>query len=247
MTRNAWIIFVVICAALIGGLIWTSQSSKTDVDDVNMNVVQPASETNGNIADHTVGNPDAKVVVVEYADYNCPGCKVADPAIKTAVENYKDDVLLIIRNFPLAQLHPNARAAAAAAEAAGLQDKFFEMHEKLYLNSTDWQSLSIEKRTQYFDRYASEIGLDIDKFSSDMNSDRVEAKISLDIALGQKAAVSGTPSIHINGVLINKHVKDGKLVPESDKGSQPIWASADTFEEFGLLPALKEAGITVKQ
>ena len=247
MTRNTWIIFAVICAVLAGGLIWTSRGDKTDVDETKVNDVQSATESNGGIADHTYGNPDAKVVIIEYADYNCPGCKVADPAIKAAVDTYKNDVLLVMRNFPLPTLHPNARAAAAAAEAAGLQDKYLEMHNRLYETSTSWQSLSIQKRSQAFDQYATEIGLDIKKFRTDMESDSIKSKINYDVALGKKAGVTGTPGIFVNGKSANTYLKDGKIVPESTKEAQPAWASTATFIEFELLPALKKAGVTVTE
>src|SRR5699024_4048070 len=91
-----------------------------------------ASDKNGHIADHVRGNPDAKVVLVEYGDYQCPGCAGIAPALNTIADRYSEDLAFVFRNFPLSSIHPNAKVAAATAEAAGLQGKFWEMHDKLY-------------------------------------------------------------------------------------------------------------------
>jgi len=105
------------------------------------------SNTQGSIditiseADHTKGNPDAAVKLVEYGDYQCPACAGVNPAVNQVIENMGEDIMLVYRHFPLVNIHPNALAAAYAAEAAAIQGKFWEMHDKLYENQQEWSSL----------------------------------------------------------------------------------------------------------
>lgn len=91
--------------------------------------------------DHMLGNPDATVVLVEYGDYQCPACGAVHPVVNQLMENLGEDVTLVFRHFPLVNLHANALPAAQAAEAAGMQGKFWEMHDKLYEHQSDWSSL----------------------------------------------------------------------------------------------------------
>lgn len=247
MSRNAWIVFVVLCVGLLGGLVWLSQNNRTDVSDVNASVFQPASEENGNIADHTLGNPEAKVTIVEYADFQCPGCASAAPVMKELANKYDQEVFFILRNYPLSAGHANARAAAAAAEAAGLQDKYWQMHDILFANQNEWKDLSPAGRTDTFTRYAREIDLDLAKFTEDIESSRVSEKINYDLALGRKVNVQGTPAIYVNDDLADSYTKDGAIVSQTTEGSQPIWSDSEAFEKLVLLPALKEAGVDVEE
>ena len=114
--------FVAVCVVLLGGLVWVSQGAKIDVSNVNTFSVLAGEERNGNIADHVHGKSDSKVIIYEYGDYQCPGCKAAFPTLKTVYEKYQDKVGFVFRNFPLSSIHANARSAASAAEAAGLQN-----------------------------------------------------------------------------------------------------------------------------
>src|SRR5690606_20420980 len=123
------------------------------------NTIQAAEERNGQIGDNVLGNPDAKVVIFEYGDYQCPGCASAAPILDEVTQKYSDNVALVYRHFPLSTIHPNARAAAAAAEAAGLQDKYWQMHNKLYASQNEWGNLSGAQRTDMFEVYARELGL----------------------------------------------------------------------------------------
>jgi protein-disulfide isomerase len=243
MTKKTWIIFVVICAAILGGLIWMSKNNQVNVADVDINAIQSASEQNGNIADHVSGNKDAKVTIIEYGDFQCPGCKSAAPVMKTIKEKYKNDVAFVFRNFPL-PIHGNARAAAAAAEAAGLQGKYWEMHDKLYESQNEWAELSGSTRLDTFAAYAGFLGLDRDKFLADIEKDEIATKINFDKALGTKAGVTGTPSIFVNGEHADQSVKDGKLV-DGNNTDPLVWSSVELFEQYVLIPALKEAGVAV--
>lgn len=215
MSKKTWMIFIVICVAVLGGLIFISRKDKINVDAIEMTKATAASNANGNIADHVFGNKDSKVVLIEYGDFQCPACGSAYPIIKEVTDAYKDKVAFIFRNNPLTAIHPNARAGSAAAEAAGLQGKYWDMHDALYENQTSWSSAAVDKRTDMFVAYASQIGVkDKDKFKKDMESKAVNNKIDFDLALGKRVPVSGTPTILLN----NKKI-------ESD-----VWSDKDKFK-----------------
>lgn len=230
MSKRAWIIFGAICIVLLGGLVYVSSKDRIDVSNVDANAVQPAAEQSGNIADHVFGKADSKVVLVEYGDFQCPGCGAAFAPIKAASEKYKDQLAFVFRNFPLTSLHPNARTAAAAAEAAGLQGKYWEMHDKLYENQDAWGSLSSSERTNFFATYAQGLGLNVDRFKVDLAGADANKKINFDQALGKKLGVTSTPTFFLNGKKVeNIFGQNGRIDPE--------------MLDKALADALKEAGI----
>ena len=207
MSKKAWIIFTVICVGILGLLVFQSQQNKINVNAINQNKIQKASAANGNVADHLLGEKTSKVVLVEYGDFECPYCGDAYPQVKNVVKDYETKIAFVFRNYPIATLHPNAKAAAAAAEAAGLQDKYWEMHDKIYETQSEWSSASPEKRTDYFVSYAKDIGVtDIDKFKEDMASNAISKKINFDLALGNKSGVTGTPAFFLNGKAVSEKV-----------------------------------------
>jgi protein-disulfide isomerase len=216
MSKVRWIIFAVVVVLVLGGLIVYSRVSNPsiDVSGIDANNITKASDQNGQIAEHVYGNPDAKVVFVEYGDYQCPSCGGAYAQVKSATEQYKDKVAFVFRNFPLTTLHPNARVAAAAAEAAGLQGKYWDMHNKLYENQSDWESLSGTARTDAFVNYAESLGLDANKFKDDLASKAINKKISFDQAVGKKIGVSATPTFYLNGEKLSE-TDSGQIVQGS--------------------------------
>lgn len=204
MSTKSWTIFAVICVLLFGGLLIWSQRDRIDVSNVNTNDILSGRATSGNIGDHVDGNKDAKVVLIEYGDFQCPGCGKAHPIVKSVMEKYGSDVAFVFRNFPLTSIHPNARAAAAAAEAAGLEggkEKYWQMHNRLYENQQEWQDASSSERTDLFASYAQAIGIDKTKFETllSKSSSRINQKISFDQALGRKLDITGTPTFYLNG------------------------------------------------
>ncbi|OJU97461.1 hypothetical protein BGO18_04490 [Candidatus Saccharibacteria bacterium 47-87] len=168
-----------------------------------------ASEQNGNIADHVTGNASGKILFIEYGDYQCPSCGGAYTNVKSILEEYGNDITFIFRNFPLTTVHPNARAAAAAAEAAGLQGKFWEMHDKLYEGQSDWENLDGTKRTNMFKTYATSLGLDVSKFESDLSAKQVTQKINFDLAVGKAVDVNATPTFFLNGEKLDDKTSSG--------------------------------------
>ena len=208
MGKVAWIIFGSVIVVVFGGLIIYSRSANPpiDVSNVDTNTVIAASEQNGNIADHTFGNTDSKVTLIEYGDFQCPSCGGAHPQIKSITEDYKDKVAFIYRNFPLTSLHPNAKAAASAVEAAGLQGKYWDMHNLIFESQSEWGTLSGTARTDQFVSYASQLGLDQAKFTTDLAASGVTKKINFDLALGKKLGVNATPTFYLNGEKLSDEV-----------------------------------------
>lgn len=246
MTTKSWIAFAVICFGLIGGLVYLSQRDKTDVSTIDVTTVQTASAQNGNIADHTYGNMNSKVILIEYGDFQCPGCGSAYPNVKLVKEKYKDKMGFVFRNYPLTTIHPNALAASAAAESAGLQGKYWEMHDKLYENQSSWEKLTGQARTDYFTSLASSLGIDTTKWLAELDKESVAKKIEFDQALGQKAGVSGTPSFFVGDKNVgDKYYVGDKLVATKTDEAQVVWSNATAFENLVIKPLLKENGIAV--
>jgi protein-disulfide isomerase len=145
-----------------------------------------------NDLDHVYGNLSAQATLVEYGDFECPHCKAAYPVIKEVQKREGDKLRFVFRNFPLSQSHPHATHAAYAAEAAGMQGKFWEMHDMIFENQ---DSLEDEMLISY----AQAIKLDIEKFKKDMMSDEIAKRVKEDFMSGVKSGVNGTPTLYING------------------------------------------------
>ena len=242
MTKKGWLIFIAIVALALGGAIYLSRQNKVVLPEgTDHNKVQLPSEYNGQIGDHTYGNKDSKLVLIEYGDYQCPGCASAAPVVKQVVDKYKDKVLFVFRSR-LMPYHANARAAASFAEAAGLQGKYWEMHNKLYETQQTWENLSGQQRTDYFATLVQQAGGDPDKARSDIENETIAKKITYDAALADARAVSGTPSLYLNGEKVEAFM-DGKIVSSNTQGATQLWADAELLEKHVIIPALEKAGI----
>lgn len=155
------------------------------------------------VADSAVRGPkDAPVTVTMFSDFQCPFCAQAITIVDEALKGYPKDVSFVMKQFPLRQIHPNAEPAAEAALAAGKQGKFWEMHDELYKNGRNLTPETIKG-------IAEKIGLDMKKFEADRQSDDVKKQIDAELALGQKVDVRGTPSIFINGKVLQNRSVDG--------------------------------------
>ena len=208
MNTKTWIIFGAICVVVLGGLIAVSRQNKTSVDvsSVDTKVVQAASEQSGNIGDRVFGNAKSPVQLIEYGDFQCPGCGGAYAGLKKISEEYKEQIGFIFRNFPITGIHPNALAAASAAEAAGAQGKYWEMHDAIYENQDNWSKLTSDKRTDQFVAYAKQVGVDEAKFKAELESKEIAKKIAFDQALGGKDKVDTTPTVLLNGERVSSDV-----------------------------------------
>jgi len=138
-------------------------------------------------ADHTRGEGP---VVIEYADLECPYCAKAHLILKEL------PITRVFRHFPVTSKHPRARVLAAAAEAAGLQGKFWEMHKMIFDHQKDWKD-SFDSRPT-FEGYAKEIGLDVERYKRDLESDAIAQRIFLDGKRGYSLGVKGTPTLFLN-------------------------------------------------
>jgi len=141
--------------------------------------------------DHIIGKPTATKTLVEYGDYQCSHCGEAYPMIKKLLKEFSNELLFVFRNFPLQESHPEAMIAAEAAEAAGLQNKFWEMHDMIY----EHQDELTKNNLKYF---AENLDLNIAKFENDWDSSDVTAKIESDFESGIRSGVNGTPTFFIN-------------------------------------------------
>lgn len=249
MSKTTWIIFIVAVLALFGGLVYVSSKDAINVSDIDGSKVQPAASVSGDIADHTSGSDKNKIVLIEYGDFQCPGCMSAHQPMKEVTEKYKNEVTFVFRNYPLTNAHPNAKVAAAAAEAAGEMGKYWEMHDILYEQQNDWKNATIKDRGEIFAGYADQIGLDENEFSKKLeeNAAAYNKKIAFDLALGKKMDVSGTPTFYLNGKKIDQNLKDGKLVDASDPDGTSVWGDAAAFGKLIIEPALTEAGIPIPE
>ena len=178
-------------AIIIGGVFLFSKSpaQKTSRKADNELLVRPDSEK--------IGSPEARLTLVEFGDYQCPACGDYHPMIKQLLSDFNGKVNFVFRNFPLSQ-HANAKISSYAAEAAGLQGKFEEMHNKIYETQNDWSSS--KDAGSIFIGYAKNLGLDVDKFTKDINSDAVKQKVDRDTNDGLTLQINETPTLYLNGI-----------------------------------------------
>lgn len=159
-----------------------------------MSKLKPAVNT----GDHHFGNQQASVILVEFGDFECPHCSHAHPLIKRLLKEMGDDIHFVFRHFPLQEIHPHAYMAAIAAEAAGKQNKFWQMHDLIFENQ---QRLNANVLLDL----AQEINLELQQFASDWKSEPVQGKVESDFESGVRSGVNGTPTFFLNGQPINTY------------------------------------------
>ncbi len=239
MDRNRWIVFGGVVVLLFGVLLLNKKSDDIDVSNVDAakvvttQTIKDAEEAKNNIGtipDHTFGSTSQKVVLIEYGDFQCPGCGSLYPSITSLKKHYKDQLTFIFRNFPLTTIHPNALAASTAAEAAGKQNKFWEYHNVLYEKQTEWSSLDVDKRGAKFEAYAKSVGLNVAQFNKDLGDEQIAKKVARDQALGQKIKATSTPTLVLNGKTIE----------------QDSWKTPKQLENI-VRDALKKSGATLPE
>lgn len=143
--------------------------------------------------DHSIGPPNAPVTLVEYGDYECPHCGKAFPVLEEVRLAMRDTLRFAYRHYPINLSHTQAQMAAEAAEAAGAQGRFWEMHAKLFTHQDALDQLSLE-------RYAIEIGLDVARFHMELATQVHRQRVLDDIASGEESGVAWTPTFFINDV-----------------------------------------------
>lgn len=193
MTQEVKIIFGISLATvviLMGGVFFLNKSGQSKADSILIDSSILTRNKN-----HKITSDTAKITIVEFADFQCPACARTYPVIKQILEEYKGKVTFINRHFPLPQ-HKNAILAAKAAEAAGGQGKFWEMHNKLYENQTQWSESN--NPLEIFMTYAKELELDTEKFKQAVESNTYDSVIQEDKNDGVRLGVNFTPTLFIS-------------------------------------------------
>ncbi len=195
MSKQFWGVIVIIILVFVG--IFALSANKTSAPGKAPDATK--------LTQHLQGQGKAGVTLIEYGDYQCPYCGQYYPILKQVQSEFDQQIHFQFRNFPLVGLHPNAFAAARTAEAATLQDKFWEMHDLLYENQNQWAKAT--DPASYFKQYAAQLGLNTAQFEKDFASSKVNDLINADVAEGTKLKVEGTPAFFLDGKLL-----DGKKV-----------------------------------
>ena len=163
--------------------------------------------------DHAQGLAQASVTLVEYGDYECPYCGAAYPIVKEIQERMGTKLRFIFRNFPLGNMHPHATLAAEAAEAAGAQGKFWEMHDTLYEHQD-----ALSKNDLL--GYARRVGVDSPKFVVALSGHEFAERVREDFLSGVRSGVNGTPTFYINGARHNGSYDRGELLPALERATE---------------------------
>lgn len=161
--------------------------------------------------DHQLGAEHAPVTVVEYADFECPICKQAAPALKLLLRHFPEEVRIVFRHFPLEAVHPHALAAAEAAEVAGAQGKFWEMHDLLFANQ-------LHLKANHLRSYAEQLDLDMSRYTAEMDDEIYRQRVREHIESGRQNGVRSTPGIFINGA-----------VQDVSAGMQPLFDAVEAI------------------
>lgn len=213
--NKAFIIGVIAtCVLIIGGIYLFSNKNSLGSDnssktyDSSILVPDSAYKTSGIINNsYLAASSSANVTLVEFGDYVCPACGFYAPVVKKILTDYAGKITYVFRNYPLSY-HTNAPAASHAAEAAGIQGKFWEMHDALYSNQNSWSEAS--DPLPIFVGYAKDLGLDVNKFQSDMNLDSIKTKIKNDVSDGNRVNLTETPTFILNGkkIILTSNMND---------------------------------------
>ncbi len=179
------VIIIAVSIAFGGGLMyWGAETSSKPKETINK-------------TEWAKGKLDSKVTVTVFGDFQCPACKSMEAlTVNPFLEKYLDRVKFVYKQFPLTTSHAKAQKAAEASEAAGNQGKFWEMHDKLYeVSVSDGSTLTPDLLKQY----AKDLGLDSEKFNSELDSSKYSGDVKEDVTEGNKLKVSGTPTFFVNG------------------------------------------------
>lgn len=183
--KNPLVIIGIISVILLVAAVWFADTkSKEANEDVAVSMA-------------VKGNPDAAVVLEEYADFQCPACGQFHPVVKDIMDLYGDQVRLEFKHFPLITIHPYAEPSARAAEAAGQQGKFFEYHDLLFENQAEWSRSA--NPSQLFNQYARDLELDMELFARHQKSSVIRDHIREQMNEGRGRGVQGTPTFFLNG------------------------------------------------
>ena len=180
----------VVLLAAVGAGAWYLRSGRESVGTV-------AQGEPGARPERALGAENAPVTLEEFGDYQCPPCAQIYPEVERVREEFGGRVRLVFRHYPLTRIHPHALLAAHAAESAGLQGKFWEMHRLLYENQTAWSNTPDPRPA--FDAYARRLGLDAERFRRDLGGADADARLVADVGRARSVGVESTPTFFVNG------------------------------------------------
>jgi protein-disulfide isomerase len=143
-----------------------------------------------------ISTSSPSVTLVEFSDFQCSACGAYYKVVSQVIKDFKKDMTFVYRNFPLTKNHPNALLAAYAAEAAGAQGKYWEMHDVLFTKQSDWSESGSPR--VIFIGYALSLGINVDQFKKDIDSDTVKNRVAADIADGTALGINATPTFFLN-------------------------------------------------
>ncbi len=230
------VVIAVLVVALLGVATYKvidGNNNSVKWDSYDFNSVIEATADNGNIGDHIKGDEEAPVKIYEYADFQCPGCASVNPRVKKVIEKLDGKLAVVYRSYILSY-HQNGTAAAAAAEAAGLQGYWEEYGDLLFEKQSEWGSASGNERTALFEKYFDEVTDekgDKEKFAADLASENVKKKIEFDMAVGQRVDVQATPAFYIDG----QNITWGEAGSVEINGKTISWDSARSGDDFTKL------------
>lgn len=181
-------------AALLGGSVWIL---------TKINVAPPESQELAAVdsvssSDWINGNAESKIILIEYSDFQCPACGAYYPLVEKLLQERGENFQFVYRHFPLSQ-HASAKNAAYAAEAAGSQGEFWEMHNLIFKQQQEWSNISVMGAIKMFLNYAVSLNLNIEQFEKDRKSQEVKEKVEKDYKSGIRAGVNATPTFFLNG------------------------------------------------
>jgi protein-disulfide isomerase len=193
------IIVVVLASALTFG-VWSIRSHGNNAAAVPSEPQVVESKPGaGAEPPHVKGPEDATVVLEEFGDFECPACAKFEPVWQSLESDYGKKIRFIFRHFPL-PLHKRALLAAYASEAAGVQGKFWEMHDKLFEHREQWSKSTEPEALSLTESFAKDLGLDVERFKQDRQSDPVRNRVKLDFQRGKSLKIKATPTLYLNGV-----------------------------------------------
>ncbi len=207
--RVKWILLVggsLLFLAFFGVLVILAKQNNTKSEAVNLSD-----------AGWSKGVANSKITLVEFADFQCPACRAYHPIVREVLNAYDGELKLIYKHFPLTSIHPNAFAAAKAAEAAGAQGKFFEYHDVLYEKQDEWAGLPKLTVLDKFVSYAVQLSLSEKKFKADLENIEFENKIREQQIEGIASGVSSTPTFFLDGKIIKNPRSIGEFKKLIDK------------------------------
>ena len=201
-------IWIIVIAVLIGGLWGLVMAVNNAPAPEPLEITGLPEVTSEDFAKGATES--AKVTLIEYGDFQCPACGAYFPVVKQLSEELKNDLRVVYRNMPLTNIHPFAMITAQAAYAAGRQGKFWEMHDLLFENQSEWTTSNAREKIL---QYAESLKLDIDKFKEDLDSDEAKDFVNKQREEALSIGLNSTPSFFLNG----KYIQNPKTFEDFQK------------------------------